>query len=152
MNKLLAVAVLLLAVSAKAQAPTTESWTNLPNGRCQSSIRPPSYFCFVTVQDPSPDGSLQASTLTIYVTLQPDGTFTNGQISKSDLYGNPPTFNATNWTGANLSGTFSGTNPDGSTFSGTATEVLGPVKYCAGKYGCHYATGVVSGNGSMTIQ
>ena len=148
MKKWIAVTVLAFATSAKSHAPVTETWTNLPNGQCQASVKAPSYFCSIRTDD--------GGVLTIYVTLQPDGTFTNGHISKSDLYCYngicAPTFTSVNWAGANLSGSFSGTQPDGSTFYGNAKEVLGSVKYCAGKYGCHCQTGVVSGSGSVTLQ
>ncbi len=107
-KKLLAFATSMMLVFGgsllvKAQSGTTDNWQNVPNqGRCQSSIRPPSYFCSI----PTDDGSL----LSIYVTLQPDGSFTNGQISKGAEYcynGQcAPSFSTNNWSGSNLSGTF----------------------------------------------
>src|SRR6266852_623011 len=136
--KLAALAVLALAFTAKAQAPTTENWTNNANARCQSSVTYPSYYCNGT--------TTTGSSWAFYITVQPDGTFSNGTFTLTN-YDGTPSFTAVNWAGANLSGSFSGTNPDGTLFSGNATEVLGQVRICAGRYSCHYVTGVVSGNG-----
>jgi hypothetical protein len=151
MRKAIAVAVLALAATfAWAQSTTTDTWTNVAgSGSCQTTVKPPSYYCFVSVSEAS-----GTSTLWFFVNVQPDGTFSNGQISKSPLYNYPPSFNAVNWTGIfsnnTFSGTLSGTMPDGTPFTGDATETLGTVKRCAGRYGCHYITGPVGGNGNVT--
>jgi hypothetical protein len=140
----------LLVVGVSAQSTNTDTWTNVPgSGTCQTTVKAPSYYCFVSVNETS-----GTSTLWFYVTVQPDGTFTNGQINKSPLYNYPPSFNAVNWTGSFLNntftGTFSGTQPDGTPFTGDATETLGLVRRCAGRYGCHFVTGPVSGSGTAT--
>ena len=151
-NKLFAVlaTLALLVVGVSAQSTNTDTWTNVPSsGVCQNTVKPPSYYCSAQVSEPS-----GTSTLWFNVMVQPDGTFTNGHISKSDLYNNPPQFNAVNWTGTlqdgTFSGTFSGVMPDGTPFSGNASETLGMVRRCAGRYGCHYEIGPVSGSGTAT--
>src|SRR5882762_3683212 len=148
----LAVLMLLVGPSrhVKAQSSTTDTWTIvLSSGSCQNTVKPPSYYCSVSVVEDS-----GTSTLAFYVIVQRDGTFTNGQITKSPLYNYPPSFTAVNWTGTfinnTFSGTFNGVQPDGTLFQGSATETLGLVRRCAGRYGCHYETGPVSGSGTAT--
>jgi hypothetical protein len=154
MKKLFAVlstiALLVVGTTLSAQSTSTDTWTNVPSsGSCQPATKAPSYYCFAQVVEDN-----GTSTLGIYVTVQPDGTFANGHIYKSPLYNYPPSFTAVNWTGTFLnntfSGTFSGIQPDGTPFSGYASETLGTVKRCAGRYGCHYETGLVSGYGNAT--
>jgi len=148
---LLVFALLVVGVTMlKSQTPiTTDNWTHIGNGPCQPATRPPWYYCFATITEETGQ-----STLSLYVMVQPDGTFTDGRLIKGALYDAPPAFVATNWTGtfdgSTFAGTFSGVMPDGTPFHGYTTETLGLIKRCAGRYGCRYTLGTVAGNGTAT--
>lgn len=144
MKKVIAVAVLAVASMANAQSGNTETWTNgliyCPNASF------PNFFCHV----PTSDGG----SLTFNVYVQSDGTFTDGHISKSNASG-VPEFSSTNWSGKNLSGTFSGTNPDGIAFSGNNSEVVSTCHHYwgGGRVGRRLVTVacVTGGTGSVTF-
>ena len=135
--------------------PTTGTFIN-GKGYCQS-IKAPAYYClFMPTSVLAPDSQYYSDggNLSFYVVLNPDGSFTNGQVwyyTAQGLLG----FTATNWSGTNFNGTFSGTNPDGSTFSGSATESVSTCQHWegGGRAPLQFVTQpcVTSGTGMVTV-
>jgi hypothetical protein len=153
MKKLVAAALavaMLFSLAAKAQAPATTSWTIHPSSGCVPSVKYPAYYCFAYASEDGATGTV-GSTLSLYIQVNPDGSFSNGHLSMSDLYGNPPAFTSVNWTGSNFSGSFSGTQPDGTVYSGSATVTMGTIRRCS-RWTCQYIFGPVGGNVTVTFQ
>lgn len=147
MKKALPLLFLLLS-SAFAFTQTTTSFTVTGSRGCVNPNYPTTYYCSAM---PRYENGVQVGYLAFWLKLNSDGiTFQNGEVFIQDMGG------TSLFTARNFAGTFDGTVFKGTfstaTMSGNTRQTMGPVRICAGKYGCHWRTGDVGGSGSYTTR
>jgi hypothetical protein len=139
---------LLFLLLSSAFAFTQTSFSNLGRGSCVNPNYPTTYYC---TSMPRYQNGVQVGYLAFWLKLNSDGmSFQGGELWIQDMTGTAIL------SSANFAGTYDGTTFKGSfsasNGSGKTSQTMGPVRMCAGKYGCYWRTGDVGGSGSYTTQ
>ena len=147
MKKALPLLFLLLS-SVFAFTQTTTTFTNTGSRGCVNPNYPGTYYCTSMQRY---ENGVQVGYLAFWLKLNSDGlSFQNGELWIQDMTGTAILSSATfagTYDGQTFKGSFSAANGSGKT-----SQTMGPVRICAGRYGCHWSTGDVGGSGSQTTQ
>src|ERR1700675_4399171 len=134
-KSILGLILLLFSVVCVGQT----SFTNGGSRGCVNPNYPRNYYCSAM---PRYENGVQVGYLAFFFVLNADGsTFQGGQLWIQDGSG------TSILAATNFNGSFSATNGYGS-----SSQAMGPVRVCAGKYGCYYRTGDLGGSGMYTLQ
>lgn len=127
-----ALGLLLVVVANPAAAQTSGITDSLGVGPCNPPYSS-QYYCYsIPTYATQPDGTqVQDGYVSFDVTVNADGSFSGGQVWLSDLTG-AVVLSATDWTGADFQGSFSGTRADGTPFTGTLTASVSSYQHREG--------------------